>query len=113
MSDLIDLEGVAAAEALFETTGVDDAAYKDETPVTITVTKAQAFMLRRAVRADLQLFLGNVQMSDAFGFEPTQHQADDTNQALRLHVANDEALAAVADAAEYPRTEAEPELVGM
>ena len=88
-------------------------AYHDGDPVTVNLTKGQAFELRGALRWRIHDVLDQIEVAESYGVTPTDAQVEDLNRYMAVIVVIDGQLASVADTAEYPAEveEQEPALV--
>lgn len=111
MSNTVFEEAQERAEVLFEQGPPSDQAYDDQTPVTITVTKGQAYRLRGNLRLAVNTTFQQASMLDMFGGLSEDDEREMTNivdNAITL----DAVLAEHAPVSDYPREDQdEPALV--
>lgn len=109
----IDQDVIDQATDLFDGEPPANAAYYDTEPVTITITKGQAYNVEAALRNLVQQVLSQLQMKEAFGIELEPDDVTDTETTLRDFVALDAVLQSVAPVSDYPMSDDEREKCGL
>lgn len=108
-----------AAEALFDEVPPHTDAYDDSTPVTVELTKGQLYILRAALRQQLNARFGALDQREMFAelfgesFALADEEVRDTHRLFDASVTIDGVLAEQAPMSDYPNEgveEAEPEL---